>query len=89
MNNLLPKPKQSNDSWKSQSYLIGGVAGLLFGLVSAYMYTRAAYDNGQPSDGANRVQTGDVIGLGLAALAIIRQVAEMGKGPDPKRVKRK
>ena len=89
MSNLLPNPTPRNDAWKTQSYIIGAAAGLLFGLISAYMYTRAAYDNGQPQDGSNRVQTGDVIGLGLAALAMVRQIAEMGKGPEPKRGKRK
>lgn len=89
MSNLLPDPTSRGDAWKSQAYIIGAAAGLLFGLVSAYMYTRAAYDNGQPTDGANRVQTGDVLGLGLAALAMIRQIAEMGKGPEPKRGRRK
>ncbi len=89
MSNLLPNPTPRSDAWKTQSYIIGAAAGLLFGLVSAYMYTRAAFDNGQPRDGSNRVQTGDVIGLGLAALAMVRQIAEMGKGPEPKRGKRK
>mgnify|MGYP000036762023 CR=1 FL=1 len=89
MSNLLPTPNSRSNSWKTQSYIIGAAAGMLFGLVSAYMYTRAAFDNGQPNDGQNRVQTGDVLGLGLAALAMVRQIAEMGKGPEPKRGRRK
>ncbi|MBE2272408.1 MAG: hypothetical protein IAE80_29500 [Anaerolinea sp.] len=89
MSNLLPNPTSRNDTWKTQAYVIGAAAGLLFGLVSAYMYTRAAHDNGQPTEGMNRVQTGDVLGLGLAALAMVRQIAEMGRGPEPKRGRRK
>lgn len=84
MNNLLPQ--QGRDSnWRTQSYIIGAAAGLLFGLLSAYMYNRSAGDYGGVPDGKNRVETGEVLGLGLALLAIIRQVAEMGRAPEPKK----
>lgn len=84
MNNLLP-PQGRDSNWRNQSYIIGAAAGLLFGLLSAYMYNRAATDYGSVPEGRNRVQTGEVLGLGLALLAIIRQVAEMGRGPEPKK----
>ncbi|HVU14897.1 MAG TPA: hypothetical protein VHD90_26665 [Phototrophicaceae bacterium] len=84
--NSLPPPRNSN-GMKTQVYIIGAAAGILFGLLSAYMYNRAATDYG-PSDGQNRVQTGEVLGLGLALLGIIRQVTEMGRGPQPKRGRR-
>jgi len=82
MNNLQPSNATNR---KTQAYLIGAAAGLLFGLFSAYMFNRAGGDFGAPSDGQNRVQTGEVLGLGLALLGIIRQVTEMGRGPAPKR----
>jgi hypothetical protein len=82
MSNLLPQNNKANSS-RNQAYLLGGAAGLLFGLISAYMYNRAGGDQGANPDGRNRVQTGEVLGLGLALLAIIRQVAEMGRGPEP------
>ena len=53
------------------------------------MYNRAASDYGSCPDGRNRVQTGEVLGLGLALLGIIRQVTEMGRGPEPKKGRRK
>jgi len=87
MNSLIPQQNKVS-SWKTQTYIIGAAAGILFGLLSAYLYNRAATDYG-PSDGRNRVQTGEVLGLGLALLGIIRQVTEMGRGPDPKRGRRK
>ncbi len=87
MNSLLP-PARNNSSVKTQTYIIGAAAGVLFGLLSAYMYNRAATDYGTMPDGQNRVQTGEVLGLGLALLGIIRQVTEMGRGPQPKRGRR-
>jgi hypothetical protein len=87
MNNLIPQQNKAS-SWKTQTYIIGTAAGILFGLLSAYLYNRAASDYG-PSDGQNRVQTGEVLGLGLALLGIIRQVTEMGRGPEPKKGRRK
>ncbi len=83
MSNLLPSSTRASNP-KTQNYLIGVAAGVLFGLLSAYMYNRASTDNG-PSDGRNRVQTGEVLGLGLALLGVIRQITEMGRGPEPKR----
>lgn len=73
---------------RTQSYLLGAAAGLVFGLISAYLYNRAARDNGPMSDGRNRVQTGEVIGLGLALLGVVRQITEMGRGPEPKKGRR-
>jgi hypothetical protein len=87
MNNLLPQNNKATNA-RTQSYIIGAAVGLLFGLLSAYMYNRAASDYGPMADGRNRVQTGEVLGLGLAALAMIRQVAEMGRGPEPKKGRR-
>jgi hypothetical protein len=78
--------KENSPAWKSQAYIKGVAAGALFGLVAAYMYSRAAEEDAQRNGGApNTVSTGEVIGLGLAALAMVRQIAEMGKGPAKKR----
>ena len=89
MNNLLTRPDKSREV-QTQAYIVGAAAGLLFGLLSAYLYNRAAGDNPPAPlpDGRNRVSTGEVIGLGLALLAVIRQIAEMGKGPEPKKGRR-
>jgi hypothetical protein len=60
--------------------------GVLFGILSTYLYVRAAEEDvarrGEPSP----VKTTELIGLGLAALAMVRQITEMGK-PDPKQRK--
>jgi hypothetical protein len=85
MSNLLNRDTPS-PTWKSQAYAMGAAAGALFGLVAAFMYARAAEEDAQRNGGApNKASTGEVIGLGLAALAMVRQIAEMGKGPAKKR----
>jgi hypothetical protein len=89
MTNLIPRSDKASGSWRTQSYLIGAAAGLLFGLFCSYMYTRAATDLDRAPDGPNRVQTGDVLGLALASLAVVRQAAAMGQGPEPKKSKRR
>jgi hypothetical protein len=88
MANLISSGEQSG-SWKTQSYLIGAAAGLLFGLVSAYMYTRAAEEDVSRAGLPHRATPGEMLGLGLAALAMVRQVAEMGKGPEDNKSKKR
>jgi hypothetical protein len=85
MSQLIRKDNKSA-TWKSQAYVTGITAGALFGFVAAYMYSRAAEEDVQRNGGSpTTVSTGEVIGLGLAALAMVRQIAEMGKGPAKKR----
>lgn len=73
----------------TQVYILFAAAGMLVGLISAYMYNRAVTDYGPTPEGENRVQTGDVLGLLLALLAVIRQITEMGRGPEPKKGRRR
>ncbi|MFQ3565664.1 MAG: hypothetical protein SNJ59_01580 [Aggregatilineales bacterium] len=68
-------------NWKMKYYLIGAVGGLLFGLAAAYLFARAAEDEqpGQaPKDGI-RISTGELVGISLALLGIMRQIAELGR----------
>ena len=88
MNNLISQSDKPAANWRTQAYIIGAAGGLLLGLLSAYLYNRAASDYG-PAEGQNRIQTGEVLGLALAVLGIVRQVTEMGRGPEPKKGRRK
>lgn len=83
MANLTPESGQAN--WRTRAYVMGAAIGSLLGLASAYMYTRAAEEDADRLGKPKRVQTGDLLGLGLALLAIVRQVAELGKTPDKKK----
>lgn len=64
-------------SWQTQAFITGGLAGLLLGVLSAFLYVRASEENarsGQP----NRVKTGDAMRLTLAVLTLVRQISELG-----------
>ncbi len=67
-----------SSSWKTRYYAIGAAVGVAFGLLSAYFFTRTAEEDvrvtGQPSS----PKTGELLTLGLAALAMVRQIAELG-----------
>jgi hypothetical protein len=81
-NNLVPNEPAAN--WRQQTYVIGAAAGTLFGLLAAYLYARAASEDAQRSGKPRSLGTGELIGLGLAALGLIRQIAEMGKPSQKK-----
>jgi hypothetical protein len=53
------------------------------------MYTRAAEDDVSNQKLGQRISSGEMLGLGLAALAMMRQVAELGKGKEDKSKKRR
>jgi hypothetical protein len=76
-----PQPQD----WKTKVYVFGALIGAVFGVFSSYLYARAIEDDVSRVGKAQRIQTGDVLGLGLAALAMARQIAEMGKGPEKTR----
>jgi hypothetical protein len=74
-------PNKQPSNWKSQVYVLGAAVGAVFGLLSAFMYARAAEEDAQRTGKPNAASTGEILGLGLAALAMVRQVAEMGRPP--------
>jgi len=71
---------------RPQRLIIGGIIGSLFGLLGAYFYSRAVEDDvRQNGSQRNPVSTGEIIGLGLAVLALLRQVSEMGRSAPKKK----
>lgn len=70
---------------RSQTLLLGSLLGAVFGLLAAYFYARANEEEARSTGQAKRASTGEMLGLGLAALGIVRQIAEMGRSPNKKR----
>lgn len=72
----------TGENWKNRSYIVGTMLGTLFGAIAAYLYNRAAEEDADLHGGHPvKIQTGQMLGLTLAALGIIRQIAELGKAP--------
>lgn len=69
-----------NNNWKQQSLIIGTVGGAILGALSAYLFARAAEEDADRNGGKPApIKTGQAISLGLALLALIRQISELGK----------
>lgn len=69
-------------TWKSKVFLFSAATGTVFGLLAGYMYSRAAEEDVSNLGKAERISTGEILGLGLALLAVVRQITELGKGPE-------
>ena len=72
-----PAAGTGSANWKTQVYLIGAVFGLVLGLLSAYLYVRAAEENNQ-AHSKPKLRTGDAMKLTLGVLGLVRQIADLG-----------
>ena len=68
----------TTDQWKTQTYLVGGLAGLVLGILSAYFFARVSEENG--NSGPSRIKTIDGLKLAVAVLGIMRQITDLGAG---------
>ncbi len=66
--------------WRRKAFVIGGVVGALLGVGAAYIYINSAEESGQTPE----VTPGTAVTIGLALLALLRQVAAIGEGGDKK-----
>ena len=65
---------------KARIVIAGAALGAALGMLSSYLYTRAAEENDGAEAGApNTISTGQALALVLAILGIVRQIAELGK----------
>jgi hypothetical protein len=65
---------QDMDSWKKSTLIIGVVIGALLGLGAAYVLIQNAEKEGAKV----KLSAGEGVKLGITAMALLRQVAEMG-----------
>lgn len=79
-------PTTTQDTgWKPRTYVLGAAIGTLFGFLAAYLYARAAEDDARGhGNKPARIGTGEMLGLVLSGLGLIRQISEMGKPPKKK-----
>jgi hypothetical protein len=60
-----------NLDWRTKTFVIGGAVGAVLGLSAAYIYVNSVEKEGAQPE----IQPGEVVGLGLALLAILRRIA--------------
>ncbi len=68
----------NDNNWKPVVYLAGGALGLVTGLVAAHLYARTAEENRLTDGVKNQIEAGDAFRLGLATLALVRQISDLG-----------
>ena len=65
---------------KARIIVMGAALGAFLGLISSYLYTRAAEENDGPNAGtAASISTGQLVALMLGILGVVRQIAELGR----------
>ncbi|QPC80691.1 hypothetical protein G4Y79_13315 [Phototrophicus methaneseepsis] len=80
MTNLLnTKSKDVEQDWKNKMYVFGVIGGAIVGGLSALLYVRSAEESMAAEGEMPEVSTGTMLSLTLAAISLIRQIAESGK----------
>ena len=64
----------NNSNWRTRAYLSGGLIGALLGVGVAYIYVNAAEKSGEARP---ELPPSEAVGIGLALLAVLRQIATM------------
>jgi hypothetical protein len=65
-------------NWRTKALVVGGAVGALLGLGAAYIFINSAEDSDAPPE----LTPGTAVTIGLALLALLRQVAAIGEGDD-------
>src|SRR5512134_3144676 len=55
-----------SEGWRTRTLMAGGIIGALLGLLSAYLYVRAADDSLEPGEAPEGPQARDAAKLGVA-----------------------
>lgn len=66
------------NNWHARAYAIGGLVGALAGLGAAYMFVRAARKRATGPE----LPPSEVVAIGLALLALLRQIATLYEQDD-------
>lgn len=69
----------ASSGWRTRTLMMGGLVGAALGLLSAYLYVRAADETHEAGEAPGGPETRDAAKLGVAVLAIVRTIAEWGR----------
>lgn len=76
--------ESSGLDWKTKAYLLGAALGAVVGLGAAYLYVSSTDEQGEPP----QLRPQEAVGIGLAVIAALRQIANLHAG-DKKKSKKK
>jgi hypothetical protein len=68
-----------DSGWRSRTLMVGSLIGAVLGLLSAYLYLRAADETHEPGEAPAGPESRDAAKLGVALLAIVRTIADWGR----------
>lgn len=73
-------------TWHTRAYLLWTMVGTGFGVLAGFLYTRAAKEHAARNGGKPpEPGTIELMGLIVAAIALVRQITELGKPNEPKK----
>jgi hypothetical protein len=65
---------EESDNWKTKAQIIGGIAGLLTGLLAAYLLIqRADQEEEKP-----KLSAGEGVKVGVGVMGLLKLIADMG-----------
>ena len=67
---------EPKSNWKTTTWILGGLLGLISGLFAAYMMIkRAEVEENKP-----KLSAGDGVKLGMGVLSVFKMVSDLGAG---------
>ena len=72
---------ESEIDWRTKAYVVGGIIGAVVGVGAAYVYVSSAEREKRKPE----LQASEAVGIGLAVLAMLRQIAGLRGGDDKKK----
>lgn len=73
----------TDSRWRTRAFVVGGFVGALLGLGAAYIYVSSAEKTGEKPE----LPASEAVGIGLALLAVLRQIATMQEKGEKAKLK--